>query len=398
MACGSMRASRSADLRQGQPDGRRCPSTASAAPQITGAIRQAAQVDRHQLRLSAHHGADRVRTSTRARRRRPRRRKGLYQFIEQTWLGTMKQAGRRSATAAMPTPSTRSADGRYDVPIRRCAPRSCGCAATRRERDAGRRLHAQQCRQCRRGIGRQPTEGELYIAHFLGPDGAGKLIDAAAQPAAARTPPPCFRRPRRANPQHLLRPAAAARAASARSTRKLAGRFEVARAATGAGTQIRRRDATAARGGAGGRYQSAARPPCRHRAQVPRRHRRHFAGLRRAPGAAAEPPRRQRPLFQADVHRPRRRRGARRDQRSVEPPRAASAQARRCARSTCSATARPTCAQACSAAAESATLSATSVVNTAGNFYGERFVKRSSLASCRPSVCRRRVLVASVVS
>jgi len=29
-------------------------------------------------------------------------------------------------------------------------------------------------------IGRQPTNGELYIAHFLGADGAGKLINGAA--------------------------------------------------------------------------------------------------------------------------------------------------------------------------------------------------------------------------
>jgi hypothetical protein len=28
-------------------------------------------------------------------------------------------------------------------------------------------------------LGRRPTDGELYIAHFLGPDGAGRLINAA---------------------------------------------------------------------------------------------------------------------------------------------------------------------------------------------------------------------------
>ena len=33
-------------------------------------------------------------------------------------------------------------------------------------------------------IGRRPTEGELYAAHFLGPDGAGKLVNAAmSQPS-----------------------------------------------------------------------------------------------------------------------------------------------------------------------------------------------------------------------
>ena len=34
-------------------------------------------------------------------------------------------------------------------------------------------------------IGRQPTEGELYIAHFLGPDGAGRMINAVASRPAA---------------------------------------------------------------------------------------------------------------------------------------------------------------------------------------------------------------------
>ena len=32
-------------------------------------------------------------------------------------------------------------------------------------------------------LGRQPSEGELYIAHFLGSDGAAKLIGAADKPA-----------------------------------------------------------------------------------------------------------------------------------------------------------------------------------------------------------------------
>ena len=35
--------------------------------------------------------------------------RGLYQFIDQTWLGTVKEAGASSATANMPTPSPRIA-------------------------------------------------------------------------------------------------------------------------------------------------------------------------------------------------------------------------------------------------------------------------------------------------
>ena len=41
-------------------------------------------------------------------------------------------------------------------------------------------------------IGRQPSNGELYIAHFLGADGAGKLIN-GAQMHHRRVPRPCFR-------------------------------------------------------------------------------------------------------------------------------------------------------------------------------------------------------------
>jgi soluble lytic murein transglycosylase-like protein len=58
--------------------------------------------------------------------------KGLYQFIEQTWLATMKQAGRRSALPAMPRPSCRRRTGNTRCRMRPRARRSCGCAVTRR--------------------------------------------------------------------------------------------------------------------------------------------------------------------------------------------------------------------------------------------------------------------------
>ena len=41
-------------------------------------------------------------------------------------------------------------------------------------------LTRQNAARLRAKIGRDPTEGELYIAHFLGASGAGKLINAAA--------------------------------------------------------------------------------------------------------------------------------------------------------------------------------------------------------------------------
>ena len=46
-------------------------------------------------------------------------------------------------------------------------------------------------------IGRKPTDGELYMAHFFGTGGAGQLINAAQRQAASQRRRRCFR-PRRA--------------------------------------------------------------------------------------------------------------------------------------------------------------------------------------------------------
>jgi hypothetical protein len=112
--------------------------------------------------------------------------KGLYQFIDQTWLATLKHAGPALGYGQYADSITLNAVGRYEVadPNQR--------AAIMRLRDdpaasaimAGAFTQANAA-QLAATIGRQPTDGELYIAHFLGSDGAAKLINAAAsQPAA----------------------------------------------------------------------------------------------------------------------------------------------------------------------------------------------------------------------
>ncbi len=77
-------------------------------------------------------------------------------------------------------------------------------------------------------IGRQPSEGELYIAHFLGSDGASKLINVAAtQPRANAAA--MFPQAASANPSIFLNRFGLPRSAGdVYST--LTGRFEVARA------------------------------------------------------------------------------------------------------------------------------------------------------------------------
>ena len=88
-------------------------------------------------------------------------------------------------------------------------------------------------------IGRTPSEGELYIAHFLGPDGAAKLIGAAtSQPNANATA--MFPQAAAANPSIFYDRSGRALGAAAVYS-KLTGRYDVARALTftpGAGPPV----------------------------------------------------------------------------------------------------------------------------------------------------------------
>lgn len=111
---------------------------------------------------------------------------GLFQFIEQTWLGTVKRHGAEHGLSAYADAIKLGKDGRYTV----------ADAATRQEilalrKDAGTAaLMAGELTNQVRGdmetaLGRGVSAGELYVAHFLGPQAAIKLIKAAdATPSA----------------------------------------------------------------------------------------------------------------------------------------------------------------------------------------------------------------------
>jgi hypothetical protein len=162
------------------------PTGASAAPQITGAIRQAAQstgisfeylLTTAQIESNLNPSAQASTSSA----------KGLYQFIDQTWLGTMKQDGAALGLGRYADAIERTSSGHYEVsdPIMRAAilrlrndPQASAMLAGALTRNNAALVSA--------NIGRQPTNGELYIAHFLGADGAGKLIrGASSQPSAS---------------------------------------------------------------------------------------------------------------------------------------------------------------------------------------------------------------------
>lgn len=103
--------------------------------------------------------------------------RGLFQFIESTWLGTMKEAGPQLGFAQQAAAIEKVGEGRYAVrdPVMR--------ARILKMRDdpqisalmAGA-LAGKNAEGLAPDLGRKPTSGELYIAHFLGLNGAKKLI------------------------------------------------------------------------------------------------------------------------------------------------------------------------------------------------------------------------------
>jgi hypothetical protein len=118
---------------------------------------------------------------------------GLFQFIDQTWLGTLKQAGPAFGYSDYANAISRDSSGRYSVSDSemrreimrlRNDPRANAVMAGA--------LTQNNAAVLARRIGRQPTESELYIAHFLGVGGASKLIQLTAsdgQAAAANVFP-----------------------------------------------------------------------------------------------------------------------------------------------------------------------------------------------------------------
>ena len=105
---------------------------------------------------------------------------GLFQFIEQTWLGVMKNAGPRLGLQAHADAITRQSDGTYAVPdagqrqaildLRRDPKVSATLAGA---------LTQQNAEALAGALGREPTAGDLYAAHVLGAKGAAALISTA---------------------------------------------------------------------------------------------------------------------------------------------------------------------------------------------------------------------------
>jgi hypothetical protein len=106
--------------------------------------------------------------------------RGLFQFIEQTWLSTLKDSGRALGYGRYSDAIVRTRSGRMTVPdadMRRTILNLRQDPAANAAM-AGAFTQANALKLSSR-LGREPTEGELYMAHFLGPGGAARLISAA---------------------------------------------------------------------------------------------------------------------------------------------------------------------------------------------------------------------------
>ena len=112
---------------------------------------------------------------------------GLFQFVEQTWLGALKRHGAKHGYGGYADLIQGSGEGKLSVPSSdarkavmalRLDPKAASLMAGELASDNSAYLKGR--------TGREPTSGELYIAHFLGPKGSADLIEAAqSRPAAA---------------------------------------------------------------------------------------------------------------------------------------------------------------------------------------------------------------------
>jgi hypothetical protein len=107
--------------------------------------------------------------------------RGLFQFIDQTWLGTIKQSGAALGYGRYADAITKTASGHYQVsdPAMRAEILKLRNDPTANAVMAGAFTKANADYLATK-LGRQPSEGELYIAHFLGAGGAARLISLAA--------------------------------------------------------------------------------------------------------------------------------------------------------------------------------------------------------------------------
>lgn len=154
-------------------------SSNSASAAVTGAIQQASQATgasfnyllaTAQVESGLNPQAGAATSSAR----------GLFQFIDTTWLATIKQSGTALGLGRYADAITQTPSGNYEVrdPTMRSEILKLRNDPAANALMAGAFTKGNAAALSER-LGRAPSEGELYIAHFLGAGGAARLIGLA---------------------------------------------------------------------------------------------------------------------------------------------------------------------------------------------------------------------------
>lgn len=155
-------------------------NSGTSAANVTGAIRQASKLTGTSFqyllataKVESNFNPNATVATSSAR--------GLFQFIDQTWLSTLKEAGPSLGYGQYADAIEKAPSGSFTVadPAMRSRIMKLRQDPTANAVMAGAFTKNNAAKLATR-LGRQPTEGELYIAHFLGASGAAKLIGLAA--------------------------------------------------------------------------------------------------------------------------------------------------------------------------------------------------------------------------
>ena len=161
-------------------------ATTEVGSRITSAIQEAARTTgagfdyllKTALRESSFDASSKAITSSAT---------GLFQFIDQTWLATVKEAGSQLGYGRYADQIVKTSSGNYVVPdaTARNQVMKLRTDPTANAVMAGA-FTQRNSTQLSKRLGREPTNGELYIAHVLGSGGAAKLISATTKTPQAK--------------------------------------------------------------------------------------------------------------------------------------------------------------------------------------------------------------------
>jgi hypothetical protein len=105
---------------------------------------------------------------------------GLFQFLEQTWLGLVRSDGARLGMANAANAVVADRDGRLTISDPQLKARVLALRDDPKVASTAAGVFTARNREALTGtLGRPPSEGELYVAHFLGAGGAAQLVKLA---------------------------------------------------------------------------------------------------------------------------------------------------------------------------------------------------------------------------